>query len=97
MDLLVSRFCKSRSSRLAPTKLVPLSERVVEGQPLLSVNQESAARNASEVRSDTSSMCTALEVQQINKQAYDSSRHMTQYCIAVNINRPVVNLAEAGL
>ena len=68
MDLLVSRFCKSRSSRLAPTKLVPLSERIVEGQPLLSVNLESAARNASEVRSDTSSMCTALVVQQINKQ-----------------------------
>ncbi len=39
VDLLVRRLWRSWSFRFAPTKLVPLSDKIVAGQPLLSVNR----------------------------------------------------------
>jgi len=54
---------------ICTNKISTIVQRIVEGQPRLSVNLESAARNASEVHPDINSICTALVVQQINKQA----------------------------
>ena len=45
---------------LAPTKLVPWSLHIDVGLPLLAMNRLRQARNASVVRSETTSKCTAL-------------------------------------
>ncbi len=69
--LILSRLLVESALKLLqfPEKVVPLSDMIAAGQPLLEVNLISAARNASAVRSNTSSMCVALVVQHVNKQA----------------------------
>ena len=51
---------------LAPTKFEPLSEWIDVGGPLLDMKHLRAARNASVVRSDTSSKWAALVEKQTN-------------------------------
>lgn len=62
---------KSDSSTFdAPTKLVPLSEYILDGRPLLAVNLRSDAMNASVVNAVTSSICMAFVTKQINSATY---------------------------
>ena len=65
-----NRVRSSCSSRLAPTKLVPLSARMVAQCPRREMNRRRAARKASVVRSLTSSMWTAFVAKQTNMAAY---------------------------
>ena len=56
-----SNFLNSRrSSRFAPTQLVPLSEYSFFGHPLLEMKREKASRNITVYKSVVASRCTAL-------------------------------------
>ena len=54
-----------RSSASAPTKLVPLSLRIMSGFPLRAMNRCKAFRNESVVRLCVTSMCMALVTRQV--------------------------------
>ena len=60
------RLRSSFNSLLAPTKLVPLSERIVAKYPRRAMNRQRVARNASDVRSLTNSMWAALVARHTN-------------------------------
>lgn len=53
-------YRSSASSLFAPKKLVPLPEYIFSSQPLWAKNFLKAAINASDVKSVTTSKCTAL-------------------------------------
>jgi hypothetical protein len=59
------RARSSFNSLSAPTKLVPLSERIVAQCPRRDINRRKAAMKASVIRSLTNSMCTALVARHI--------------------------------
>ena len=59
-----------RNSRSAPTKFLPLSERMSSGNPHLAINRCRQLINESVSNDSTTSICTALELKQVNRQPY---------------------------
>ena len=64
----------SLSSLLAPTKLVPLSDRITFSCPRFEMNLLSASKNESVDRSPANPVCIALFVRHINKTLYRLAR-----------------------
>ena len=63
-----------RSSRSAPTKFQPLSERMRSGSPRRAMKRCKQLRNESVSSDSATLMCTALELRQVNKHPYLFSR-----------------------
>lgn len=62
---LTESSCRQRSSREAPTKLVPLSENIVVGDPRRAIKRLRLIMAASDERELTTSRCTALVVRHV--------------------------------
>ena len=66
---LARNWYSEEISFAAPTKLDPLSENISDGFPLRAMNRRRDAINASVVKSETTSKCTAFTVK-------DTKTHM---------------------
>ena len=71
--LTTGLFVKSAICLEADLKVLPLSETIFKGNPLLAVNLQKLLRKASAVKSETMSRWTAFVTQQVYKQIHTFS------------------------